>query len=196
MKAPSARRIDGAVGQERRQHDGRAPHYLAMHHDEPARQPLRLPLQQHFCEQQMRGRAADVDPDGGKLDILLAPDGARDLGALLFRHAEMFVKDVEIVHGGIRRERGRCARGRVLYQYREGARRRAGWRHSRLPWGVPLHLSPTGEFPSALRTLIDETESRRRVCKGAGLRPYWYASASRAFAHHQRRRCAKARETI
>ena len=66
--------------------------------DEPARQPLGLALQQHLGEQEVRGRAADVDADGGKLDVLLVPDELRDLGAVLVGHREMFVKDVEVVH--------------------------------------------------------------------------------------------------
>ena len=90
--------VDGAVGEERRQHDRRAPHHLAMHDDEPARQSLGLALQQHLGEQEVRGGAADVDADGGKLDILLVPDQLRDLGAVLVGHREMFVKDVEVVH--------------------------------------------------------------------------------------------------
>ena len=90
--------IDGAVGEERGEHDRRAPHHLAMDDDEPARQPLGLALQQHLGEQEMRGGAADVDADGGKLDVLLVPDQSRDLGAVLVGHREMFVKDVEVVH--------------------------------------------------------------------------------------------------
>ncbi len=90
--------VDGAVGEERRQHDRRAPHHLAMDDDEPARQSLGLALQQHLGEQEVRGGAADVDADGGKLDILLVPDVSRDLGAVLVGHREMFVKDVEVVH--------------------------------------------------------------------------------------------------
>ena len=90
--------IDGAVGQERREHDRRAPHHLAVDGDEAARQALALTLQQHLGEQEVRGRAADVDADGGELDVLLAPDGARDLGTLLVGHREMLVKEVEFVH--------------------------------------------------------------------------------------------------
>src|SRR5262249_54445250 len=44
-------RIDGAVRQERRQQDRRAPGDLAADHDEAARQPLRLALQRDLGEE-------------------------------------------------------------------------------------------------------------------------------------------------
>ena len=81
---------------------------LAMHDDEAARQALALPLQQHLGEQQVRGRAADIDADGGELDVLLVPDVLRDRGALLVRHREVFVEEVELVHEELPGARASC----------------------------------------------------------------------------------------
>src|SRR5258705_83592 len=97
-ESPERGGVDGAVGQKGRQHDGRAPQHLAMHHREAARQPLGLALQQHLGEQEMRGRAADVDADGGEIDVLLVPDILGDLGALVVGEREMLVEQVGVVH--------------------------------------------------------------------------------------------------
>jgi hypothetical protein len=58
---------------------------------------LRLPLQSNFCKQQVRGRTADVDADGGERQIVLHPDRVRDGGAFGQRLA-MFVGKVSLVH--------------------------------------------------------------------------------------------------
>ena len=59
-----------------------------------------LPLQDHLGEEQMRGRAADVDADRLELDVFLAPDEGSELGTLLFRHrcAKMLVIELGVVH--------------------------------------------------------------------------------------------------
>ena len=92
------RRIDSAVGQKRRQQDRRAPHDLAADHDEAAGQPLRLPLQGDLGEQEMRGRAADIDADGLERNVVLVPDGAHDRGAL-GRGLDVLVIKIALVHG-------------------------------------------------------------------------------------------------
>ena len=60
--------------------------------------PLRLALQNHFREQQMRGGAADVDADGLQLDRLLAPDVARDLGPVGVAELAVLVQEIGVVH--------------------------------------------------------------------------------------------------
>ena len=89
--------IDRVVRPVRREQDRRAPQDLAVDHHEPARQRLGQPLQVDAGEHQMRGRRADVDADGGQLDIVGPPDGVPDeLGLTLGRRVEMRI--VELVH--------------------------------------------------------------------------------------------------
>src|SRR5581483_2360882 len=56
-------------------------------------------------------RAADIDADGLELDILLVPDRARERRALGFRHFQMLVKEVGLVHPALEvlgRTRAQC----------------------------------------------------------------------------------------
>ncbi len=66
--------IDGVIGDKRGEQDRRAPEDFATHDHELARQQLRLALQMHPGEHQVRGRAADVDTHRGELDVLGLPD--------------------------------------------------------------------------------------------------------------------------
>ena len=90
-------RIDGFVRQKRREQDRRTPDDLAADDDEAAGKPLRLPLQGDLGEQKVRGRAADIDADRFELDVFLAPDRARDRGALGLGH-RVFVQEIGLVH--------------------------------------------------------------------------------------------------
>ena len=91
-------RVDRPVGQERREHDRRAPHDLPIDHREAAGQPLRLALQHDLGEQQMRGRAADVDADrrrarrspGSRCSARFPPGPPRS--------ARVLVQEVGVVH--------------------------------------------------------------------------------------------------
>src|SRR5258705_6530583 len=86
----------------------------------------------------MRGRAADVDADGGEIDVLLVPDILGDLGALLVGEREMLVEQVGVVH---RRQSPRwgalwraCARVRALAAAtRRASSRGGGMRRRFLP---------------------------------------------------------------
>ena len=94
MKPASCVGVDGEVGQVRRQHDRRLPEHLAVDHDEAARQRGAEPLQVHLREHQMRGGRADVDADGGQLDIVGGPG---DLVELL-AGSHVGVAELQIVH--------------------------------------------------------------------------------------------------
>ena len=97
-EAAEHRGVDQAVGAKRRQQNRRAPQNFAADHDKAAGKPLRLPRQRDFSEQQMRGRTADIDADGGEGEIVLRPDRARDGGALS-RGLAMLVGKIGLVHG-------------------------------------------------------------------------------------------------
>src|SRR5262249_16752042 len=107
-----------------------------------------LALQHHLGEQEVRGRTADVDADSFQLDVFLAPDGARDLGAVGFGELAMLVQEIGVVHSVSRvlwREARWVARSTL------GGAKRAGWRETR--WVArnaqtsgrnPYHCASTG----------------------------------------------------
>src|SRR5581483_3434470 len=72
------------------------PDDLAAHNQEPAAQAERLPLQGNFGEEQMRGRAADIDADSAQFDIVLAPDETGELFPIGF--VRVFVLKIDFVH--------------------------------------------------------------------------------------------------
>src|ERR1700758_2546386 len=92
--------IDQPIGQEGREHDRRAPQHLPVDDRETRRKTLALSLQDDLGEEEMRGRAADIDTDGLELDVLLAPDEGSERFSLFRRHrfAQMFVLEVAVVH--------------------------------------------------------------------------------------------------
>jgi hypothetical protein len=81
-----ALRVDRPVGEEWRHQDRRLPQHAPLDHHELARQRLRLALQAHGGEHEVRGRAADIDPDGGELDVLDLPDVFDELATPPHRH--------------------------------------------------------------------------------------------------------------
>src|SRR5688500_13412477 len=89
--------IDSAVRHEGREHDRRAPDYLAANHEEAAGKAERLPLQRNLGKQQMRGGTADIDADRAQLDVVLAPDEAGEFLAVSLRG--VFVLKIQFVHG-------------------------------------------------------------------------------------------------
>ena len=93
-------RVDHSIRQKRREHDRRAPQHLPVDDDEARRQTLIMSLQKYLGEEQMRGRAADIDADGFELDVLLAPDEGGERFSLLCRHrfAKMLVIELGVVH--------------------------------------------------------------------------------------------------
>ncbi len=82
--------IDCVIGAIGRQQDGGPPQNLTVYHDEPARQAFRKTLQMHLGEHQMGGRRANIDTDGGELDVILFPDCICQILLLFRRHTDMF----------------------------------------------------------------------------------------------------------
>ncbi len=111
--------VDGVVRQVRRQQDRRLPQQLAADDDEAARQRGSKPLQVHAREHQVRGRRADVDADGGQLDVVGRP---RDLVERPFARIDVQMLEFEVVHAPT----ARAASGSP-----PAARRRTSWRSCR-----------------------------------------------------------------
>ena len=90
--------VDGAVGDEGRQHDRRAPDHLAIGHHEAARQALGLALERDLGEEQVRRGAADVDAHRVQLDAFLTPDELRHLGLVGLGQLGVLMFEIDVVH--------------------------------------------------------------------------------------------------
>ena len=96
--------VDTALRKKWREQDRRAPDNLPAGDYKAAGKRLCLPLQSDSCEQQMGGRAANIDAHRVHLDGFLAPDGLRYLFPLGIRDVTVLEKIV--MH---RQSRGRIA---------------------------------------------------------------------------------------
>src|SRR5229473_2585690 len=87
--------VDRIVAPVGREQDRRLPENLPLDHHEAARQGGRQPLQVHAREHQMRGGGADIDADGGQLDVVGGPGNLVDRGVV---GIDVKVLEFEIVH--------------------------------------------------------------------------------------------------
>src|SRR4051812_125781 len=75
--------IDRVVAEKGREQDRRGPEDAPLDDDETARKIVGPAPEMHPAEDEMRGRAADIDADGGEFDVVEPPDAVGERLLLL-----------------------------------------------------------------------------------------------------------------